>query len=66
MNINFSHVHTEQNLFLGLRGINKKQSRGPLNQNSCPEGQAWDEARKGCYPSKKEEAKMKKKATKQK
>ena len=46
--------------------INKKQSRGPLNQNSCPEGQAWDDARKGCYPSKKEEAKMKKKATKQK
>ena len=43
--------------------INKKQSRGPLNQNSCPEGQAWDDARKGCYPSKKEEAKMKKKAT---
>lgn len=39
--------------------INKKQSRGPLNQNTCPEGKAWDDERKGCYPSKKEEAKMK-------
>ena len=39
--------------------INKKQSRGPLNQNPCPEGKAWDDERKGCYPSKKEEAKMK-------
>jgi len=31
----------------------------PLNQNTCPEGKAWDDERKGCYPSKKEEAKMK-------
>ena len=39
--------------------INKKQSRGPLNLNTCPEGKAWDDERKGCYPSKKEKAKMK-------
>lgn len=46
--------------------INKKQSRGPLNQNTCPEGKAWDDERKGCYPSKKEEAKMKMKKNKEK
>ena len=46
--------------------INKKQSRGPLNQNPCPEGKAWDDERKGCYPSKKEEAKMKMKKNKEK
>jgi len=46
--------------------INKKQSRGPLNQNACPEGKAWDDERKGCYPSKKEEAKMKMKKNKEK
>jgi len=34
------------------------EMRGPLNKK-CPDGMAWDEARNGCFKSKKEEAKMK-------
>ena len=40
------------------------EMRGPLNQNPCPDGKAWDKERKGCYPSKKEQAKMKTKMVK--
>tara|TARA_R110002012_G_scaffold308969_1_gene515700 strand:+ start:1010 stop:1525 length:516 start_codon:yes stop_codon:yes gene_type:complete len=54
-------------MYNGKPGVQKddfEQFASPANQNKCPEGMAYDEARGGCYPSKKEEAKMKTTLTK--